>query len=184
MEHLVGSLYVLASLPTWEVAAIFIFVVLVPMFVGRDYFEGVPYQVSYSAQLGDAGLFVVVLIAADILHRSGAQIPAGEGVTETQEMHFIVWLFSFVICSQLSRVTLKKRSGKLMDIYHDVVIVPLFIYLAFTLLPVIYSYGTWVEQVATACFALLWLALVFFDTKYKRMNQREWLKARGLRFKE
>ena len=87
-------------------------------------------------------------------------------------------------CSVASQweIAIKSRLGKLMDVYHDVVIVPVVIYFAVTLLPVIYLSGTTLEQNFTSLVIVVWLACVFGDIKCDRMNQRRLLERLGLRF--
>lgn len=117
--ELVGSFYVLAVLPIWATALVLITLLLVAMFVGRDYFEGMPYQVSYSAQIGDAGLFIVVLIAAGILQQGDLYVPRW---LMSAQIHLAMVLVVFA----LGLIVNESRHGKEMDTYHDVVIVPLF----------------------------------------------------------
>ena len=179
MDHYIGSLYVLANLPIWATALILYFATLGVIHVGRDYFEGLPYQVAYSAQFGDAALFGAVLIAAGILQRKGIYIPEW---IQNQTLHVIIGSGSVCVGTLVSLVTLGKRSGQYMDVYHDVVVGPLILYLAITILPVIFLNGTTIEVLATMCLALFWACLVIFDVKKKRMDQRSWLTAHGMTF--
>ncbi len=52
----VGSHYVLSGLPIWASALLFFGVTMGVIYVARDVFEGLPYQVAYSAQFGDTAL--------------------------------------------------------------------------------------------------------------------------------
>jgi hypothetical protein len=180
MEKLTGSIYVLSVLPIWAIVAILFAVMMLSIFVGRDILEGFPYNVSYSAVIGDAGLIICILIAATILQRGGVDIPQRLQDGETHAMIFFscVWL-GMAICA----FTLESRSGQAMDIYHDIIVAPLFLYLAITLVPIIYLNGTKVEIAAVVCFVLLWAALVSFDIKYERLNQRQWLQNHCIIFK-
>ena len=180
-QEYVGIYYVLANLPIWATALILYFGTLGAIHVGRDYFEGLPYQVSYSAQLGDVALFIVVLIAAGILQRSSAEIPLW---LQMPEAHGAILVGSFLIGIIVCVVTLKSRSGHYMDIYHDVVIAPVILYLAITLLPVIFLSGTAGEIDATINLALFWSCLVVFDIRNNRMDQRTWLKNNGVTLRD
>ena len=171
-KNLPGVYCVLALLPIWETAAILFVMTQLAILVGRDIFEGLPYQVAYSAAVGDAGFVVSVLIAATILQR--CQYVA-VWWPRTGKAQTLVLYASVVIGTVASMLTISSRSGRTMDIYHDVVVVPLFLYLAITLLPVIFKNGKRVEIVATLCCILLWAILVVFDVMHDRMNQREWL---------
>lgn len=171
MNKLVGSYYVLAKLPVWAIAGILFAVTQLPIIVGRDFLEGIPYQVAYSAVIGDVCLALCVLVAAAIIQDECTHIPMWlQGKT-----HIMILVTSVLVGSTVCFFTLDSRSGQGMDIYHDVVIAPLFLYLAVTLLPVIYYSGTRSEKRWVVGFIAFWLVLVGFDVKYDRMNQRRWL---------
>jgi hypothetical protein len=147
------------------------------MHIGRDRIEGLGYQVAYSAKIGDAALFGVVFITATILQRGGFTLP---GWLMDGSVHASIGLVSFIIGVSVCNITLASRWGHVMDVYHDVVIAPMILYFAATLLPVIYLGGTTAEKISTVCLVLLWIALVAFDVKTDRMNQRRWLTERGI----
>ena len=168
----VGSIYVLTVLPIWATVAIFA-TILMMVLVGRDITEGLMYNVAYSSMFGDVALMDVVLIAASILQRnSRIFIPRW---LQSKMTHVFILLMSIILGITVCILTLSSRSGQVMDIYHDIVIVPLFLYLAITLLPVVVLNWTYKEMVATIVLVSFWLALVGFDIKYDRMNQRQWL---------
>lgn len=175
-----GGLYILAHTPLWVIALVLMVLLHVIPFVGRDYLEGLPYQVSYSAHVGEGGLFIVVLIAATILQRQGTMIPVW---LASIPLHIILAVAVIALGALASIATLKSRSGKLVDVYHDLVIAPLFLYLAVTLLPIIYANGTSVEFLTTVCLVVVWVVLVMFDITFHRMNQRAWLMDKGVVFK-
>lgn len=175
--HLTGSLYILATLPIWATAAILFAVTMAAILIGRDVFEGLPYNVAYSAVIGDAGLVISILIAATILQRGVIYLPVW---LQDGTFHGMIMLTCVVLCGSICALTLGSRSGQLMDIYHDVVIAPLILYCGITLVPVVYYNGTGVENGALICFVCLWLGLVFFDYKCKRMDQRSWLQNHGV----
>ena len=62
-----GSHYVLAILPIWATALLCYLIMAVPIQVLRNRYEGMPYQIAWSALFADVGLVVVVLIAATVL---------------------------------------------------------------------------------------------------------------------
>lgn len=173
MPKYVGSHAVIAKLPVWATAAI-MSTILITVLVGRDIFEGLMYNVSYSSMVGDVALLICVLIGATILQRN--PLPCTKFVfLLSGDFHFWILVVSGVLGAIISNITLSSRSGQTMDIFHDVVIFPLFLYLAITLVPVIYYDGSRVEKRAVVCLILVWLVLVAIDTKYDRMNQRRWL---------
>lgn len=66
-----GGYYILASLPIWASAGLLYAITLGAILVGRDVLEGLPYNVAYSAFIGEAGLMIGVLVAATVLKRDG-----------------------------------------------------------------------------------------------------------------
>jgi hypothetical protein len=149
---------------------------LLTVLVGRGIIEGLMYNISYSSMVGDAGLLIIVLIAATVLKRNYA--PGRLGIPRlfcdeiTQTLVLIVCVsFGLAVCI----LTLDSRSGQAMDRFHDTVIAPLFVFLAITLLPVIYKNGTWMEKTATVFFILLWGGLVYVDFTLGLLDQRGYL---------
>jgi hypothetical protein len=173
----VGSHYALSELPIWASGIILYAVTMGVIYVARDTFEGLPYQVAYSAQFGDAALAGAVLIAATILHR-GSPLPL---MLSSGYFHVLAALVS-VGCGIMWWSL--DRPAQWGDIYHHLFVAPLFFYLATTLLPVILINGTKGEKVCVLCLVLLGAALVAFDFKHERMNQRQWLQGRGVQFKQ
>jgi hypothetical protein len=175
-----GSHYILAKLPIWATTVIFA-TVLMTVLVGRDILEGLPYDVAYSSLVGDVGLMIVVLIAATILKKEKIKIVWW---LESNLMHLGIFSLSVAFGTTVSLLTLSSRSGQVMDIFHDVIIAPLFLYLAITLLPVIIKNRkeNKAEAIATILCVLLWASLVVFDITHDRMNQREWLQHHGVTF--
>lgn len=181
-NKLYGSHLVLTRLPVWATAAILFALTQIPILVGRDVMEGLPYNVAYSATIGDIGLAIIAFIAATVLQRWGFSLRRGiplPGWLQGKMIHKIILSVSVVVGIIVCELTLSSRSGQLMDVYHDVIIAPLFLYLAITLLPIIFMNGTKVEKRATVCLILLWVGLVGFDIKYDRLNQLRWLKNHG-----
>jgi len=74
MENLYGSHYLLSVLPIWATALLLYAVTMGVLFVLRDRYEGLYYNTSYSAVLGDGALICIVLMAAGILQR-GVSFP-------------------------------------------------------------------------------------------------------------
>ena len=161
--------------------AILVFsLMLIPF--GRGIFEGFEYQVSRSAMPGDLFLVTVVLFAMDLLKRASFVLAIFDHHLWLQwTVLFIAFIFG--VCFSVK--TLDARDGQLMDVYHDIVIVPLFLSLAIFLLPVIFMNGKVIDIIFSLCLILLWLLLLMFDLDSGRLNQREWLREHyGVRFRE
>lgn len=184
--HFVGIFWIFNKFPIWLIAAILFLVIPLPILVGRDVFEGMPYQVSYSAAVGDAGFIIIVLLAASIFQRAVSfSYTFGNSSLLYKwqwsgKVHCVILAICVIFGAIVSYTTLASRSGQLMDIYHDVVIAPLFLYLAIMLLPLIWVLGNTVEKRTTVLLILLWAGLVVFDAKQDRLNQRRWLEHHGV----
>lgn len=180
MVRLVGIHYLLAVAPIWATALVLWLATDGVIHLMRDKFEGLGYQVSYSAKFGDALLIIAVLIAATILQRGGVYLPEW---LRPWGMQAAVLGICVAIGLVVSFVTLDERSGQAADVYHDIVIGPTILFFAITLAPVVWYNGTPAEKFWVLCFALLWAALVVFDIKSERMNQRQWLVKHGFAIK-
>lgn len=168
MENLHGSYYVLSVWPIWATALILYAVTMGVLFVLRDRCEGLYYNTSYSAVLGDGALVVIVLLAAGILQCGEVLFPIW---AQKGSFHLLALLASIILGLFWVMIDDPKQWG---DKYHHLVIAPLFMYLAVTLLPVIYLNGTRGEWIATICLVLLWAGLVAYDAKTHRLDQRNY----------
>ena len=164
-----GSYYVLYTLPIWATALILYVVTLGVLFVLRDRCEGLFYNTSYSAMIGDGALLVVVLMAAGILQRGGILLP--EWIKREQFFH--VAAAAIGICLGVIWLTLDKPK-QWGDRYHHAVIAPLLCYLGITLVPVIYLNGTLAEWNSMIGLVLVWIVLVIYDARTHRLDQRRY----------
>jgi len=167
MNNYVGSHWVLNALPIWATALIMYVLVQGVLFVLRDKCEGLYYNTSYSAVLGDGALVVVLLMAAAILQRGSAMPEWLQnrnyhiGALLSGLMLGVVWL-------------IRDYPEQWGDRYHHLVIAPLLCYFGITLVPVIFKNGTKVEIVATICLVAVWAVLCVYDAKTDRLNQRNY----------
>lgn len=179
-NHLVGIYSCLFNLPIWAIVLILYAVTDCIVHIGREQLEGLAYQTSYSAKIGDAALIVVVLIATVIVQRGGVVVP---GWLTHSSSHVLLGIICFLCGLLVCVLTLGSRSGQLVDVYHDVVIAPMFLYFAITLLPIIGRGGTIVERLSAHALISLWMLLVAFDITSNRMNQRKWLFEHGFKLR-
>lgn len=166
--------------PIWATALILYAMTDGVMYLGRDLLEGIGYQIAYSAKFGDAALIGVVFIASTVIQRGLSFSTMFPSWFLGRRFHLAVWFFSVVLGAIVCAQTLEARSGQAMDIYHDVVIAPMILYFAVTLLPVIYIGGRRTEKMATVLFILFWMSLVAFDVIHNRINQRQWMEDHGI----
>lgn len=173
----VGSHLVLSRLPIWASSVGLYAVTLGALFVVRDVFEGLPYQVAYSALLGDAALGAAVLVGATVLHR-------GEPLPSLYSCGYFHALAALVSVAFGVSWWFLDRPSHWGDIYHHLVIAPLIFYLASTLLPVIVINGTKTERICALSCVVIWASLIGFDVTHERMNQRQWLERHGVTFRQ
>ncbi len=173
MTTFVGSLRILRAMRPSDATAIIFLSTLGAIFAGRHYFEGAPYQVSYSAMIGDSiGFIYVILRAQEVLKRPRIYIP---DLLQMREFHMVALSLSFLLGVLATVLTIHMRDGQIMDIYHDVFIAPMFLYLAITLVPVILCNGTRREMFEAGIYACLWVSLVIVDWSTGMIAQRIWL---------
>ena len=173
--HLVGSFAVLSVCPIWAVAIVLDFLCIDILYIGREAFEGFPYNISKSSQLGDRALIGCALISATILQGRVA-LPWWLGSELFQILIAVASILTGILWQVFVLLKTNNRSVTKMDTYHNVFIAPLFMYLLVTGLPVIYIYGSIHEKGLTGLFILLWIELVAYDAKNGRLDQCDWLR--------
>jgi hypothetical protein len=102
----------------------------------------------------------------------------GNGWIQTAILGICV-LIGVAICIK----TLGERSGQMADMYHDIIIGPVILFFAVTLVPIIWYNARWYEGLAVILATIVWASLVYIDFKYERMNQRQWLVNHGFAIK-
>lgn len=168
-----GIYYVLSTLPIWATLMILLAVSMVPIQVMRNYFEGMQYQVAWSADFGGMAQALVMVIAIGILQRGPTNL-----LNDTFQV--IAGIISLAIGAMWLKADWDTQWA---DRYHHIACFPLQLFLLVTLLPVIYRNGTTVEWIATICFFALFLFLFVIDIKQERLAQRPWLrKHMGVKF--
>ncbi len=168
----------LYQLPIWGLALLLYLLTGFVVDAGRETLEGFSYNVSHAARYGDIGLIVVILIAVTVLKR--VQILPSWLTSDLYHLCLaFVCLAIGVIIEAGVLASSNWQLGQAVDVYHNLAIVPLFLYLLAILLPITYLYGNSNEKTATILLLLLWLALVIYDAGTGRLSQREWLEKQG-----
>ena len=175
-ELLVGSHYVLFRLPIWASSLILLGVTLGVVHLLRSFFEGLSYQVAHSAEYGAVLLVGAVGVAARILQRGAAL----SWWLISGDFHALTAVISVIFGVSWWSIARPPHWG---DIYFGLVIAPLLLYLALTLLPVIFFNGKRKEIYWVVCLALVQISLVVFDVKHGRWDQGNWLKEHGIKLK-
>ena len=146
--------------------------------VGRYFLEGRFYNVSRSSFPGDTFLFTIVLIAAALL-QGNRELFIPRWLDKANKQLYVL-AASFAVCLAVSELTLTGREGQVMDIYHDLVVAPLLLFFAVTLLPLIYKNGSKKQIIAVVFCIMVWVNLVTYDVITERLNQRQWLRNHGV----
>lgn len=166
---LYGSHYFLNAYPIYVYVLIYVFFYSL-LWLGRWKFEGRGYDVAYSSKFGDIFLAAFVIIAACTIRQPDFQ---PSNWMESKIFHLSIAGFSIVASVIYFLFTRPKR---VMDIWHALFVVPIFLYLIITTIPV---YLQCVDDDGSNLFGFIplfvWLTLVIYDIKKDRMDQRTWI---------
>jgi len=168
---LVGGYKLLFATPFWVVALFLDFFVIDILFIGREKFEGYPYNISWSSQYGDRALIGCILLGDCVLQQKGMP-PALGGSYST--ICLIVGVSAGLIDSVVVLWRDHWKFGTNMDTYHNIVIVSLLVYILGLTVPVIFMAGTLSEKLAAVVLSLIWVATFVYDVKTGRINQPKW----------
>lgn len=164
----------LTAVPAWFVFAVFFFLCIGVLPIGRKKFEGFPYNISMASAYGDVALIVIVLIAQEILKREG--VPQWMS-PKYQVITAIACIAVGVIDHGVAVVT-SGSWGEVVDAYHNLFIVPLIVYSVLVIaFPVILSRGSFLESLVAVLPGLIWAKTFIFDWKEGRLQQRKYLKS-------
>ena len=161
-----GIYWLLVQVPFGASAFTLYFLTLGMIFLLRDKKEGLYYNTSYSAMIGDGALLSIAVSAISMLKAGGHQ---PEWLTP--QLQFMAFLVS--ACVGLMWF-LRDRPKYPADCFHHLVIAPLLLFLLITLVPVIIKNGTWGDIITMPCFVAIWAGLVRFDAKNGRLEQRKY----------
>lgn len=173
-----GSQRVLNETQPWVVALVLYMFTIVIAWPLRKYFEGLAYNIAYSSKYGDIALIGCIFIAGLILHRYTV-LP--DWVTSLT-FHFILGALAIGIgigvgINAIIHTTWPESQW--VDLGHNFLVVPFYLYVLGTTLPVTYLQGTATEKTLTVGFLLTWALLVYIDIRTGRLDQRSWLKLHG-----
>ena len=140
------------------------------LWIGRKIFEGRGYDVALSSKFGDVGLATFIIIASYIIQQPDFQ------PTEWMESRSFNWSMASISISAGMVFLVLVKPKHLVDGWHAIITVPMFLYFIGTTVPVYLYHGTWWQQVIGLFLLLFWLALVIYDAKTGRLDQRKWIK--------
>jgi hypothetical protein len=190
--YLWGSHAVLSTVPVWASALVLVFVTIIALLPARELLEGMSYNISMASQVGDLGLIGIILIGQTILQSMEAAHSQVLGHALYCFWGFHVLVFGIAAVVALMLYQMRNRMGKLahamdfsfgyyqtVDKYHDIFIVPLFIYLCLTMSPFVYYFGNPIEKIAATVCCAIWFVCLAFDALTGRLHQRRWLHETG-----
>ncbi len=140
--------------------------------VGRLFFEGHAYNVSLASKYGGMALIFCILIGTVVL-RGQSSIPGWFGSGSFQ----IALAMICVIAGVVSNNYLNAK--EVMDIYHNMFVLPLLAYLILSTVPVVFKYGTARDKKAAVAFIVIWAAFGLYDIATGRLDQPKWLADHG-----
>lgn len=179
MENLTGIYGFLYNCPTWAIATGLYFICIGILFILRDWYEKLPYNISVASQQGDLALIGYILIGAEVLKRQ-TQLP---NWTTSFIFDLPAVAMSIIIVGMFYHygiISKQHEKQTVADIYHNIIIVPLLIALIVLMLPIIWLYGTIFEKTFSTCCLLIWPTTIYFDRKQGRLQQTKWLLEKGL----
>lgn len=165
-------------LPMWAAASLLSFLCLGILFIIRDITEKFPYNVSVSSQQGDWALIAVILMGMELV--KGREFLAPWMGFKFQ---FFTFGVSILISVFYNIIVLWREKGKRIfpaDVFHNCFIFPLLLSLLILLLPVIFLFGPFWQKLIAISLVGFWIFSFLFDVADNRLQQRPWLKRRGV----
>jgi hypothetical protein len=146
----------------------------------KDRFENIMYNTSRTASYGGCAVILVIWIGSSLLHKGN--IPSA---FTNWVFHSIALAFSIWIAVKNIRTNLKKEPGKketVADTYHNWFLLPGYIYLVISLLPVIWKCGSIVDYMLTVFATIVFLLMGEWDKRTGRLDQPKHMRNNGYRF--
>jgi len=175
-----GVFALLTAVPVWLITLCICVICQTVGFVLADRSVGLSFNVSYASVIGDLCLNIIILIGATVLQRN-APLPAGFGSGPQ-----VLWL---VVCITVgivfANMTAPLPNMILPDRYHNLVVVPVYLFLIPLMVLTILHNGTRSEIVVCCTLIAVWGLFFWFDFSHERLNQPEYIiKHLGLRFEK
>lgn len=183
MENLGGFYGLIAGIVdthnVWQMLGAYIVLELLLIESGyeiRELSEGVPYNLSRGSKYGDRALIICLLLGISILQRSGAVLPhyVNNIYNQVGTVGFailvgIAWQMHDVSARAVNTVT---------DAAHNLIVVPIFVFLFLVMAPVFVYCGTPKECGMALLLVIFWAVMVCWDAKLGRLDQPGWFERR------
>lgn len=175
--NLIGIYFILFHTEVWVTAAFLFSSFNLVFFGGQHFYRGFGYNVSRSAQFGDNALIIAVLIACSALVRTGTA-PA---IFNNFWSQIAIGMVSFAIggAMELYAFAKTRRRGTFLDTIHNLLVVPGFLFILVTMMPVIYLGGSFWQKVIAFLCLVIWFFLFLWDIAAERLDQHAWLRING-----
>ena len=172
-----GVFYIVKVLPIWFLFASLYFICIDVITIGREKLEGLAYNIAWSGKYGDLALITVIAICATIVQR----VRVSDSWFNSWRYQMICLVTGLVIGALVNRSMLPSLHA--MDIYHNMIVVPILFFSLATLVPVLFAYGRIGEKQIAVVLLSVWLGLVIADHVTGRIDQRKWLERNGIYLK-
>lgn len=170
-----GALYLLAVTPLWVTVLVLYFATIGVLWLIRERFEGLGYNVALSSQLGDVFLIGVILIAVELLQLQTRTLL----ISGAAQMFLVVVAIIFGLIWWIA-----DRPAQWADWYHHLVVAPLFVFLLVLSALVILWNGDTMRIAVAALLLVGWAGLVVYDFETGRIDQQAWLAKQGIVLKK
>ena len=164
--------------PMWATAFLLYFFCIGILFIIRDYFEKLPYNISVASQQGDPALIGCILIGVEIIKKQTV-------LAWWLDLPFqFILLGSSIIVGAVYQLLYSIKAilwKTVADSYHNVIVAPLLVFLLGATLPVVILYGSKIDTIFSALLFLIWAVTLSFDNETGRLQQQKWLAKHGIR---
>lgn len=156
----------------WVLGIVLYFFAVPFIWLGRKIIEGKGYNVSYASNWGALSLIAMIGMGVTLLQHKPVIIPNMFGDTMGQ----VALLATLVLgMALLTLIDYMINTKQLMDIYHNLVVVPVLGTLVLLLGQVIWLNGSGAQIIIAAACILAWAMFLIVDIIDGRLNQREYL---------
>ena len=143
------------------------------IFGGRFIEDGFAYNTSLCAQFGDNALIIVILIACSILKKTMYVPEILISRIQSSALLFPCFIIGAVVNSVA--VSMTSHPPKWVDMVHNLVVVPVFLFLFVTLMPITFKRGSRKQMAVTILLIAIWAGLGLYDYSANRLDQPIWM---------
>lgn len=176
MHALLGGQWILAVSPVWLLAFVLPLLCVGIIYIGREHYEGFPYNVCYSSSVGDLALGAIVCIQATIVQQHPLMKQFWLGGFYNTSCFVLAVLLGVVWQTNSLRTSPWNPKVTAMDTYHNVFVAPLLLFLLASGAPFLFRASTHKQFSWAMVFLAVWLVALAFDAWTDRLDQRKWLK--------